>query len=214
MTGFSSLFHSQGKVYMFHSIGDNRHEMNVSEATFMSFLETLRDKNVIRLEEWEKQDRFVCLTFDDVADSFYYNAFPLLKKYSYPFTIFVSCSLLDTDGFLTTSMLKEIAECKLCTVGSHGWDHSFFADFSSAKAFEDLRFSKDKLEGITHKQIGLYAFPFGSIFACGLGRKKLVRRCYEYGFGTIKAPLTRPRLLPTYYLPRIAVTEDNVRSIT
>lgn len=198
---------------MFHSVGDSRHDFNISVESFERFLVALKKDEVSRLEEWEKKDDFVCLTFDDVADSFYYNAYPLLKKYRIPFTIFVSCSLLDTKSYITTDMLQEIAECELSTIGSHGWSHSFYADLSKKNAIADLSSSKRKLEDVTHRTIDLYAFPYGSVYACGLKNKKQAGVVYKYGFGTIASPITKPSLLPHYFLPRIKVGEDNLDKI-
>lgn len=207
------LLQERGRVYMFHSIGDERHDMSLSTAAFEFFLQSIKQQPIIRLEEWQNHSDFACFTFDDVPDSFYYNALPLLKKYRMPFTIFVSCSLLNTEGFITTEMLKEIAECELCTIGSHGWKHSFFADFNREEAESDLRNSKEQLGELTQRIIDIYAFPYGSVYACGMGNKRIVGQNYKYGFGTIATPITKPSLLPIYYLPRIAVTEGNYKVI-
>lgn len=192
---------------MLHSVGDDRHEFNVSVIQFEQLLKKLQHRRLIRLEEWEKDRDFLCISFDDVPSSFYYNAYPLLKKYGIPFTIFVSCYLLDTENYITTKMLQEIAECELCTIGSHGCFHSFYSKLSKEGAIEDLSFSKKRLEDMTHRYIELYAFPYGSIYACGLRHKKLVSSFYKYGFGTLKTPITKPSLLPRYFLPRINVDE-------
>lgn len=204
----AKVLKQRGCVYMFHSVGDPRHDLNISIEYFERFLVSLNRDKIIRLEEWERKEGFACLTFDDVADSFYYNAYPLLKKYRIPFTIFVSCSLLDTEGFITTDMLREIAECELSTIGSHGWSHTFYADFSKEDAIADLSSSKRKLEELTHRSIEMYAFPYGSVYACGLKYKKQAGLVYKYGFGTIASPITKPLVLPNYYLPRIVVTEE------
>lgn len=209
----SKMLRHKGCVYMFHSIGDPRHDLNVSVDSFERFLHTVVDTKVIRLEEWMSYNDFVCLTFDDVADSFYYNAFPLLKKYRIPFTVFVSCSLLDTEKYITTDMLKDISECDLCTVGSHGWAHSFYGELSIEKALNDLSASKNRLKELTNKEIELYAFPYGSIYACGLKNTKLVREFYRFGFGTIASPITQPSLLPDYFLPRINVDESFISNL-
>lgn len=209
----SNLLCSHGRIFMLHSIGDNRHPFNLSLDAFERLLQKLKDCNVARLEEWERNDDFVCLTFDDVADSFYYNAFPLLKKYNIPFTIFISCSLLDTELYLTTDMLKNIALCDLCTVGSHGWDHCFFSDYNRAEAENDLLSSKRHLEKITGRKIEVYAFPYGSFFACGYTKKNIVKKYYRYGFASMATPLTKPSLMPNYYLPRIGITDKNIENI-
>lgn len=204
----SKILPEKGRVYTMHSIGDNRHALHISTNAFRAFLESIKDKNIVRLENWEKSKNFVCLTFDDVASSFYYNAFPLLKHYKMPFTVFVSCSLLDKNKYLTTEMLREIAACELCTVGSHGFEHSYFRNFNYKEATSDLKSSKRVLENLVGREVSVYAFPYGSLYACGFSRKNLIREYYKYGFGTIKAPINKWCVLPKYYLPRISVLEE------
>ena len=199
----------KGKVLMFHSVGGEKDEFNITVEQFEKILRRLKEKTVARLEEWEKQKDFVCLTFDDVPVSFYHNAFPLLRQYKLPFTIFVSCSLLDTEGYITTGMLKEMASCDICTVGSHGWSHGYFYKLNEKEAREDLYSSKKHLAALVGKKVDLFAFPYGSFYACGLMHKHLVLDYYEYGFGTVAVPVTNPFLLPKYFLPRINVTEKN-----
>ena len=198
---------SQGRVLMIHSVGDERHEFNISIESFERLLKSISSNNIVRLEEWERKRDFLCLTFDDVPDSFYHNAYPLLVQYGVPFTIFVSCSLLDTPLYISSDMLKEIASCPLCTLGSHGNKHIFFRDFNKEEALNDLLSSKNYLERIAGKEVNLFAFPYGSIYACGLRNKRIVSNCYKYGFGTIASPITKPLTLPKYYLPRINVSE-------
>lgn len=208
MIGASKLLPYRGKVYMFHSVGDDRHKLNISIETFESFLKKLKSKNVIRLEDWESEKNFICLTFDDVADSFYYNAFPLLKKYQLPFTIFVSTTLVGERLFVTEEMLHEIASCNLCTIASHGYSHFYFGSMTKEHALADLDKSQRYLSNINNRNISLYAFPYGSLYACGLKNKHLVARFYKYGFGTIPSVITKPNLFPLYYLPRINVSEN------
>ena len=209
----SKILPYKGVVYMFHSIGDERHALFISQTSFVKFIKKIDKEKVVRLEEWEQHQNFVCLTFDDVAASFYYNAFPILKKYGLPFTIFVSCSLLDKDKYITTEMLKEIASYELCTVGSHGWHHSKFVEFEKTDSLKELSESKAFLENIVKKQVRLFAFPFGSFYACGFKRKRKLLNYYQYGFSTVSVPFTKPLLLREYFLPRTNVTESLIREL-
>lgn len=205
----SKLLKRRGFVCVLHSVGDTRHPYNLSTANFEILIKSLRDVNVIPINEWEKRENFVSLSFDDVPVSFYYNAFPLLKKYDIPFTLFVSCSLLDEELYITTEMLKEISNCDLCTIGSHGLNHVFFADYSKEEAIDDLKKSKSKLESIINKDVTLYAFPYGSLYACGYNNRRMVKKVYQYGFGTIATAITKPLLFPVFYLPRVGFTDDS-----
>ena len=209
----SSILEENVRVYMFHSIGDDFHQLNISTEDFNTFLSKICKKKVIRLEEWDRKRGGCGLSFDDVPSSFYYNAYPLLKKYDLPFTLFVSCSLLNQNGYITNNQLKEIANCKLCTIGSHGFNHGFYREFSAEEAKYDLQSSRMYLEEIIGRPVELFAFPYGSFFSCGYKRKNIVGSFYKYGFSTVNCPITSPSLLSSFFLPRISVDNSLIRSL-
>lgn len=193
----------KGVVYMLHEISDSDGEFCISSAVLEAFLASLDKEKVIHLEDWESKEDFIAITIDDVPENFYHNGFPLFQKYGIPFTIFVSTSLLDTPGFLNAAQLKELAQCELCTVGSHGTAHEFYKSFSREEKIRFLEDSKKKLSEICNRPIDLFAFPYGSVYACGFRDKKLVSKYYRYGFGTIASKVTKKNILPSYFLPRI-----------
>lgn len=213
--GFISLRHSEsGRIYMLHNVGGTEDgPFNISAMDLEAFLMRKKVENFVRLESWTKQSGFRALSIDDVPEGFYHNGFPLLKKYNIPFTIFVATGLLDTDGYITTDQLKEMSNSNLCTIGSHGISHGEYCKLSASERKKELYESRMKLEQITGKSIELYAFPYGSIYACGIRHKKEVMKYYKYGFGTIQSPVTEPLSLPYYYLPRINVSNNNINTI-
>ena len=83
---------------MLHWVGDEIQDeetepYRISTEQCRRFLVWLKSKNTIRLENWEREEDFYALTIDDVPENFYYNAYPLLKEASIPFTLFVNVSL-------------------------------------------------------------------------------------------------------------------------
>ena len=211
----SRFMPEKGAVLMLHSVGGNPdYEFNIPTEKFEKLLTALSNENIIHLGDWEKAADFFALSADDVPQDFYVNAFPLLKKHGIPFTIFVATSLLDTDGYITTEQLKEMAASPLCTVGSHGVNHSFFRSLNKDERHDELAGSKRTLEKIIGKPVELYAFPYGSYYACGYHNKKQVLDNYKYGFGTVNAYITHPRLLKKYFLPRINVNSALIDKLT
>lgn len=201
-SAIGSLLPKKGVVYMLHEVSDSGEDLCVTEAELERFLSSLDRNKLIDLAEWSDKSDFVAITIDDVPENFYWKGFPLLKKYRLPFTLFVSTSLLDTPGFITTEQLREMADCDLCTVGSHGTLHEFYKNFSHEEKIRFLEDSQKELSVICGRPVELFAFPYGSVYACGFKDKKLVSRYYKYGFGTIGTNLTSFRLLPKYFLPR------------
>lgn len=198
---------------MMHSIGDNKRTFNISSFSFDRLLHFLSSKNVISLGNMNKETDYYALSFDDVRDSFYYNGYPLLKKYHVPFTAFVTCSLLDTEGHITTDQLKILAQDPLCTIGSHGLTHTKYVYKNRMELEYEFKESKQVLESITGIKVNLFAFPYGSFAAVGLSTIKFGLTCYDAGFSTISIPVTVTQLLPASFLPRINVTEKNLDKI-
>jgi peptidoglycan/xylan/chitin deacetylase (PgdA/CDA1 family) len=70
-------------------------------------------------------ERCVLITIDDGWRSVYTDAFPVLKAYGYPFTLFLYTSYLSGKGFsMTPEMIQEMLECG-ATVGSHSATHLY-----------------------------------------------------------------------------------------
>lgn len=214
----AKCFDIKGRVLMLHWVGDEAQDdetesFRISTAQFRKLLQWLKTKNVIRLEDFEREKNFYALTIDDVPGNFYTNAYPLLKEAGIPFTLFVNISLLDKDGFITTEQLIEMSRCELCTIGSHGINHSEFALLDEKETLTDLKESKEGLEGIIGKNVEMFAYPYGSYYACGYNNKHLAGTIYKYAFGTVACPVTKPSLLKKYFLPRINMNSKMVNNL-
>lgn len=207
----------KGSILMLHWIEDDENSnlglYKITRSQFELFLNVINQKNVIRLENWEKENNFYAISIDDVPENFYKNAFPLLKKARLPFTIFVNISLLNTEGYISKQQLQEMASCDLCTVGSHGVSHDEYQKLNREDAVKDLMESKKILEEIIKKPVILFAFPYGSFYACGFRYKHLVTDVYKYGFGTVACNITKQKNLPDYFLPRINVTKNFIDNL-
>ena len=187
---FASFFKGKGYVLMLHWVGDEVQDdetepFRISTEQFRKLLQWLKTKNVIRLETFEKEKNFYALTIDDVPENFYYNAYPLLKESKIPFTLFVNVSLLGKDGFITKNQLIEMSRCKLCTIGSHGVNHDEYVLFNRQQAMKDLKESKTKLEEIIGRAVEIFAYPYGSYYACGYRNKHLAEEVYKYALVNI-----------------------------
>lgn len=211
----AKVFKVQGKVLMLHHVGDSdkKSPYNLTVSSFENLLVKLISKNVVSLNEIHNKKDFIALTFDDVPDDFYTNAFPLLKKYKVPFTIFISCSLLDKPGYISREELKAISDCPLATIGSHGVSHKLFRRMGRSQKNDEYLLSKQKLEAIIGKEVLYFAFPFGSYSSCGLLYKKDLLKYYNYGFSTIPVAFTFSSWRQKYFLPRINVEEGNISKI-
>lgn len=209
----SKLFKRKGVVYMLHDISDSTNEFSISEKELEHFLITIKSKNVINLQNWENEKNFIAISIDDVPESFFIKGFPLFIKYSIPFTIFISTDLLDKPGYLSTAQLIELSKSKLCTIGSHGTVHEYYHRLSLPEKISFLQDSKNLLSDICKRNIELFAFPYGSFYACGFTDKRLVQQFYKYGFGTINSCITK-NFSGKFFLPRINLNLNIVRNAT
>ncbi len=108
-------------------------EMVIRPAKFRSQMQAIKDLklNVITLEDfilWKQgkktiPDKSVLITIDDGWKSVYTDAYPILKEFGYPFTIYLYTNYIDRGGSsMTSEMIHEMMK-NGCTIGSHSVSH-------------------------------------------------------------------------------------------
>lgn len=169
-------------VLMYHSIGDNRESFTVSPIEFERQMKYLREDGftIVSLgellhllkENLPFPPRSVVVTFDDGYDDNYFNAFPILKKYTIPATIFISSALIGEKIFaragsplfvLNNEQIRELLESGLITIGSHSHYHKKFTHLSEQEINDELSASKKILEALTGRKIFAMAYPSGRV---------------------------------------------------
>jgi peptidoglycan/xylan/chitin deacetylase (PgdA/CDA1 family) len=159
----------------------------------------------------------VALTFDDGFQNFYEHAFPVLRKYGFPATVFVVTGFCGAKNhwpsqpaippvpllpLMRWSELREIAQAGI-SLGSHTSTHPRLAQLSEPEVEEELRISQSSLEDQIGQPVTTFAYPYGETAP---HVKTSVRRRYRIACGTKLAYLSMdsdgselPRL-DTYYL--------------
>lgn len=205
MTFLSVFLPKRGKVLVMHSIGQKEDNYNLDLEDFEQLLDKLKYVKCINARDVLKSKDFVCLTFDDVRESFFTNAYPLLKQKRLPFTIFVATNFIGEKGYLDKEQIIELSKYPLCEVGSHSVSHSRFATMNRSDKNKELLDSKTILSEMIGKEVVSFAFPYGSYTACGIVGKKIVNKYYDYGFSTMGFDVTIPSFISSYFIPRINV---------
>jgi peptidoglycan/xylan/chitin deacetylase (PgdA/CDA1 family) len=142
------------------------------------------------------------ITFDDVSESVYNLAYPILKEKKIPFTIFVASNYIDCFGYLTRQELLEMTNDDLCTVGSHTKNHEMLRNNKELK--NEILGCKKIIEKIIQKEIKYFAYPYGSVLACSFKSIRVAANSgYTAAFSTINGYITRHSLKLRYFLPRI-----------
>ena len=211
---FSKFSRSYGVALMYHHVTDE--DIDTIEACKCKIALFERTLNTAKAEGYRfvqidealqyirdrMKIKFAIVTFDDVPDDVYQNAYPILKKLRIPFTLFMTTDYIDKPGYLTKEQLKEMDSDPLCTIGAHTKSHPMLRKISNS--WEEMSESKKILEKILGHPIEYMAYPYGLQSSVSL---KVMRQAKEIGykcaFGTIQTPMSDFSKYFRYYLPRI-----------
>lgn len=151
----------------------------------------------------------VVITFDDGYDDNYTYAYPVLKEYGFPATIFVLPDLVDQEGYLTLDQMKEMIQNGI-EIGSHTSTHAYLPDLSGEKLMEEIVHSKQKLEAMLHREAGYFAYPSGG-FSGEI--KRIVREAGYLAACTTNRGYDRMNR-DVYELKRIRPTDKDRRDVS
>lgn len=104
----------------------------------------------------------IVLTFDDGYQSFYDNAFPLLKKYHMKAVEFVITQVEDYPAYLTWKEIVELDKSGLVEIDAHTRHHPNLPDLSHAAIIDEIKGSKKDIEQHIKHPINWFAYPYGS----------------------------------------------------
>jgi len=173
-----SFISGKASILMYHSIGKNPAFFTVTPENFdkqMAYL-SKENKMVIKLSDLAERLRgkkdisdCVCLTFDDGFLDNITNALPILKKYNFPATIFVTTNFLG--GQMTNSegvSLPIVSDVDIQKFSSeqiefmpHTASHSMLNVLSEIDYDKELSISRNKIEELAKRSADLLAYPKG-----------------------------------------------------
>jgi peptidoglycan/xylan/chitin deacetylase (PgdA/CDA1 family) len=105
--------------------------------------------------------RGVVITFDDGYADNYTLAWPVLKRYGFPATIFVTVADLGRPGFLTWEQVQEMAASGRIEIGSHTMHHSYLPLVKPERLAEELIEPKRLLEARLGRPAQFISYPVG-----------------------------------------------------
>jgi len=160
-------------ILMYHHIDDRGKlsSLSVSPENFrrqMRFLSE-RNYNVISLSELvqAKKDKkelprnTVVITFDDGYENNYISAFPVLREYDLPATIFVIVGSIGEKGYLSYEQINQMLSSGLIALGSHSLSGDYLPGKTILELVEQIRDSKMVLQDNLNKRIKLFCYPIG-----------------------------------------------------
>jgi peptidoglycan/xylan/chitin deacetylase (PgdA/CDA1 family) len=166
-------------ILCYHRFGAGGGKMVVSSANFAAQLDWLERNNyqVIRLSRLidylegrqALPRRSVVLTIDDGYESAYRLAFPLLRKYGMPSTLFVYTDFIGGRDALSWGQLRELTASGLVDVQAHSKTHRNLIERPVGESDEryrigleqEVRAPRDLLERQLQVRVRDYAFPYG-----------------------------------------------------
>ena len=221
LTEFFGRRKNGASVLMFHNVSDdislwNDRSIAIKSESFEKLINGLVKKGakfepVENLEGAVKNNAFI-ITFDDMFLSAYKNALPVLEKHNIPYCVFISDKYIGEENYVSEKEIKDLFYNPLCTVGFHSVSHKMFRFMSDGQAEKEL--DCNSLIKITGQRPDYFAFPYGSLYACGYGAAKPAKGKYKYAFSTVAAKCTENDLRKKpYYLPRININEENYQKL-
>jgi peptidoglycan/xylan/chitin deacetylase (PgdA/CDA1 family) len=174
-----SAFGGQANIFVYHRFGDNRYpSTNISLQDFEAHLNILqREKvEVLKLDDVVLRLRqglplptaCAVLTIDDGYRSFLSGAMPLLRRYGFPATLFVSTGLVGREGYLSWEELRQLSREGI-DIGSHSATHFHLVEKKAGEAVSEWlqRVEHDIVSGQEsfRKNLGepphLFSYPYG-----------------------------------------------------
>ncbi|MFA5355799.1 MAG: polysaccharide deacetylase family protein [Candidatus Omnitrophota bacterium] len=162
-------------ILMYHSVTPDASPGNrlaVTPQTFerqMNFLKS-NNYNILPLESLAElikegkrvPHKTVSITFDDGYKDNYEYAFPILKKYGIPATLFVIIEEVGRHDRVSWGQVKEMQDSGIFTIGSHTIGPEPLINISSEAEIKRQIFdSKRILEKELGRQVSLFSYPEG-----------------------------------------------------
>ena len=222
------LWHLYGKeapiVLMVHGFKPTRAECkNAFELTRASFERLMRffmengwialtqEELGIMISRHQWQSKCFHLTFDDTYDTVFTEAYPILKRYGIPFTMFVTTDLIDKPGYITMEHLEALAKDPLCSIGGHGLQHVVFRNLSLEEMTMQCVDGRKWLEQQFSVEVKSFAFPYGRVVEVSNRNRKHFREMgYDMAFSALEGTVRSGWYTSRWFMPRVNVSETFV----
>jgi peptidoglycan/xylan/chitin deacetylase (PgdA/CDA1 family) len=206
-------------ILLYHSVGGNS-RVAIRTDRFAAHMEMLRDScTVVDLPELVRRTAqgetgLVAVTFDDGYRDNYDNAFPILVRLGFPFTIFVTTGLVLNGRCdwsaeyaalpaLTWEQLQEM-NAYGATIGCHTHTHRQWSSLSSHEIRRELDISKGLLEEKLACDISCFAYPFGQPHDIDArGSSLLSMAGFQFAFTTLHTSIDSIR--NPFQIPRLTI---------
>ena len=206
-------------ILLYHDFTRTRSsKMKVLESSFEAQMKFLKENeyHVITLDQFLNfmeykesiPEKSVVITIDDGWKSLYTIAYPILKKYNFPATLFVYTDFIGGKKALTCNQIKELAEYGF-DIQCHTRTHRYLTKIKDEETFnqffksveEELIYPKKLLKRKINRDCNCLAYPYGK--TSSLVAAMLKKHGYRAAFTVTRGG--NPFYLNNYNLNRSAI---------
>ena len=197
---------------MYHRFEENKYpSTNIKNEIFIKHINEINNAKLefITFDKFEEiiktkiDKKYILLTIDDAFESFYLNAWPILKNKKIPFILFVSTREIGKYGYMTWDQIREVEKSNLVTIGNHSHSHDYLIDEENSVIKSDI----DTSIKIFKKKLGyspkVFSYPFGEYSS---SFKKIVKNFdFKFAFGQHSSVIDITK--DFFELPRFPINE-------
>lgn len=155
---------------MYHRFEENKYpSTNIRIKDFKEHISLIKKDGIkfVNPSNFEKElnnnknERKILITIDDGYQSFYDNAWPILKENKIPFILFVSTREVGKKGYMSWKNIREIEKYDFVEIGNHSHTHDYLIDFEEQIIKNDLVTSINIFKKELGKNSIFFSYPFG-----------------------------------------------------
>ena len=197
---------------MYHRFEENKYpSTNIKINDFKEHIELIKKDNIkfVNPSNFEnelnnnKKERKILITIDDGYQSFYDNAWPILKKDKIPFILFVSTREVGKKGYMSWENIREIEQYDFVEIGNHSHTHDYLIDFDEKGIQNDLATSIKIFKEELGKNSIFFSYPFGE-YSVNL-KDIVISLGFKYAFGQHSGVADYTKNL--FEMPRFPINE-------
>ena len=199
-------------VLMYHRFEENKYpSTNIKIADFIKHLNLIKKAqfkfiNPTNFENSllsKKKERKILITIDDGFQSFYDQAWPILKKEKIPFILFVNTREVGTRGYMNWKQIREVSKEKFAHIGNHSYSHGYLVDMKDEKIIDDINIASSDFKNNLGYNSSFFSYPFGEY---SNSFKAIVKDLgFKYAFGQHSGVVDETK--DFYELPRFPINE-------
>ncbi|MEQ8176567.1 MAG: polysaccharide deacetylase family protein [Syntrophomonadaceae bacterium] len=157
-------------ILMYHQLGDGPNSLYVRDSEFYEQMTYLKEHNfrvlnlsdaVRKMQNGEPMDKTIVITFDDGYETFFSKAYPLLRTYHFPATVFIITAQME-DGWYLSWEQSKILYAGWMEIGSHTKNHHWLAKQSRDVYTDEIFDSKKIIEEQLQVPCEVFCYPGGS----------------------------------------------------